>query len=273
MYLTEDQRNKLLKREELTPTERRDNEFAVRNKLKDFLEFVSDANLILSNLPKEQLKKNAKLADVLNDQTTYGLFDIIFQLLNLLDFTVAYGPLQKPYAIKESNYTGPFASKYEAPITWKAFEERERIEAKIYPKLKQMTPEEYVRILNISIYIQELMDNYLSDLILLYSIPSEIRPEEANCPHYSNISLSLIQKSGWGRLNARLIKALKDFGPIPENELMLKLFIDSSDLQKSKTFSDQLKVLEFHGIIRKEAEGWKWILDENDKEKHSQKKS
>jgi hypothetical protein len=120
MYLTKDQRNKLLEREKISPIERRDNEFAVRNKLKDFLEFVPDANLILSNLPKDQLKKNAKLANVLIDLTTYGLFDLVFQLLNLLDFPVAYGTLQKPYSIKESDYAGPYASRYEVPLTIEA---------------------------------------------------------------------------------------------------------------------------------------------------------
>jgi hypothetical protein len=257
MQLTEDQRNKLLKREELSPTERRDNEFAVRNKLKEFLEFVPDVNLILSNLPKDQLKKNAKLTNVLNDQTTYGLFDLVFQLLNLLDFPVAYGTLQKPYAIKESNYTGPYAAKYAVLLTKKVFEERNRIETKTYPKLKQMTPENYKRILYINEYIQALIDNYLSDLNMLKLIPLEMTAKKETRPDVLSFATLKPFEAGNRKFNTRLIKAIEEFGPISESELMLKLFVDPSDTLRYRTFSYQLLELEFIGVIQKDAKGWR----------------
>jgi len=260
MRLTEDQRNKLMNRETISPIERRDNEFAVRHKLKDFLEFIPDANLILGNIPQDRLKKNTKLANVLNDQTTYGLFDLLFQLLNLLDFPVAYGDLRKPYAIKDRNYLGPFAHEYEAPITREAFEEREKIEAKIYPKLKQMTSEEYRRILHISIYIQELIDNYLSDLTLLDSLEKEFKFKCGDFLHRATLSVgSSVKRDGLFYLNARLIKILKEFSPITEKEIISKLFIDPLDLKRSKAIIYQLKDLEAFGIIRKEEKGWKWL--------------
>lgn len=261
MYLTKDQRNKLLEREKISPIERRDNEFAVRNKLKDFLEFVPDANLILSNLPKDQLKKNAKLANVLNDLTTYGLFDLVFQLLNLLDFPVAYGTLQKPYSIKESDYAGPYASRYEVPLIIEAQKERARIETKAYPKLRQMTPEEHERILYINEYIQALIDNYLSDLNLLDSIPLEMKAQKVIRPDTFSFSTLERDKGGLGRFNPRLIKAIKEFGPIPEDELLLNLFTSSSDMQKSKTFSVQLRILEALGVIIKDVKGWRWATE------------
>ena len=259
MQLTKDQRNKLLKREELSPTERRDNEFAVRNKLKEFLEFVPDANLIFGNLPKDQLKKNTKLTNVLHDKTTYGLFDLVFQLLNLLDFPVAYGTLQKPYAIKESNYTGPYAAKYEVLLTKKVFEERNRIETKTYPKLKQMTPEEYERLSYISQYIQALIDHYLSDLNMLKLIPLEIKAkkEASTCPPRRSFATMKLFEDGIASFNARLIKAIEEFGPISESELMLKLFVDPSDKLRYRTFSHQLQELEFMGVILKDAKGWR----------------
>jgi len=259
MQLTEDQRNKLLKREELSPIERRDNEFAVRNKLKEFFEFVPDANLIVSNLPKDQLKKNAKLTNVLNDQTTYGLFDLVFQLLNLLDFPVAYGTLQKPYAIKESNYTGPYATKYEVLLTKKAFEERDLIETKTYPKLKQMTPEEYERLSYISQYIQALIDHYLSDLNMLKLIPLEIKAkmEARTCPPSRSFATMKLFEDGSASFSARLIRAINEFGPISESEIMLKLFVDPADKLRYETFSKQLQELEFFGVIQKEAKGWR----------------
>lgn len=266
MHLTEDQRSKLLKRNEILPTERRDNEFAVRNKLKEFLEFIPDANLIISTLPREQLRKNAKLIDILNDQTTYGVFDLVFQLLNLLDFPVAYGSLQKPYAIKESNYPGPYASKYKVPITIEEVRERERIEAKTYPKLKHMNPEDFERILYISEYIQALIDNYLSDLNLLDAMPIEIKADNVTLPDDESFVIFGTKKAGMARFNPRLIKAVKDFGPIQENDLMLKLFTDSSDGQKSKTFSAQLRALEVFGLILKDENGWRWATDDEQEE-------
>ena len=263
MRLTEDQRNKLLKREELSPTERRDNEFAVRNKLKEFLKFVPDANLILSNLPKDQLKKNTKLTNVLNDQTTYGLFDLVFQLLNLLDFPVAYGTLQKPYAIKESNYPGPYAFRYEVPLTFKANQERERIEFKTYPKLKRLTPEEYERLSYISQYIQALIDYYLSDLNMLKLIPLEIKANKENstCPQERSFATMKVDEEGSGRYSARLIKAIKDFGPISESELMLKLFVEPSDKLRHRAFSTQLEELKRFGLIIKDVKGWRWATE------------
>jgi len=260
MQLTEDQRNKVLKREGLSPIERRDNEFAVRNKLKEFLEFVPDANLILSNLPKDQLKKNAKLANVLNDQTTYGLFDIVFQLLNLLDFPVAYGTLQKPYAIKESDYAGPYATKYEAPLTIKAIKESYRIEIKTYPKLKQMTPEEYERLSYISEYIQALIDHYLTDLNMLKSMHFEMTAKKETRPDTLSFATEEALE-GSCQYNARLIEAVKEFGPISESELMSKLFVAPSDKLRYKTFSKQLHDLELFGLTIKDTTGWRWATE------------
>jgi hypothetical protein len=102
MHLTEDQKKKLISRDsrDLTPAERRDNEFAVRNRLKEFLEFVSDANLILECLPKDQLRKNKKLVDVLNDGTVQGIFDLTEKLLDILDYMPVQGSPGKPYVTK-----------------------------------------------------------------------------------------------------------------------------------------------------------------------------
>lgn len=102
MHLTDDQKKKLIDREsrDLTPSERRDNEFAVRSRLKEFLEFVPDAILILDKLPKEQLRKNKKLAGVLNDDTVQGIFDLTERLLDLLDYMPVQGSPQKPYVTK-----------------------------------------------------------------------------------------------------------------------------------------------------------------------------
>lgn len=266
MQLTEDQRNKLLKRDELSTTERRDNEFAIRNKLKEFLEFVPDANLILSNLPGDQLKKNSRLAVVLNDQTTYGLFDLLFQLLNLLDFSVAFGPLPKPFAYKQNNYPGPYASRYEAPCSFKTQEElnrqlqkilsQARIEAKTYPKLKPINPEEYERLSYISEYIQALIDHYLSDLNMLERMPSEIKSKKDTRPKLRSYATLEVDGEGCAQYDFRLLKAIEEFGPITESELMLKLFVDPIDKLRSKAFSVQLEELRRFGIILKDTKGW-----------------
>jgi hypothetical protein len=102
MHLTEDQRKKLVDREsrDFTPTERRNNEFAIRNRLKEFLEFLPDAILIIEKLPKEQLRKNKKLVDVINDKTVQGLFDLTENLLDLLDYMPIQGSSRKPYVTK-----------------------------------------------------------------------------------------------------------------------------------------------------------------------------
>lgn len=266
MQLTEDQRNKLLKRDELSPTERRDNEFTIRNKLKEFLEFVPDANLILSNLPGDQLKKNSKLAAVLNDQTTYGLFDFLFQLLNLLDFSVAFGPLPKPFAYKKSNYPGPYASRYEVPCSFKTQEERNRIESKTYPKLKSINPEEYERLSYISEYIQALIDHYLSDLNMLERIPSEIKSKKDTRPKLLSFATLEVDEKGMAQYDCRLLTAIDEFGPITESELMLKLFVDPIDRLRSKAFSVQLQELERFGIILKDTKGWRRASELEQKE-------
>jgi hypothetical protein len=102
MHLTEDQKKKLIAREsrDLTPAERRDNEFAIRNRLKEFLEFLPDAILIIEGLPKDQLTKNKKLAGVLNDRTIQDLFILTEKLLDLLDYMPVQGSPQKPYVTK-----------------------------------------------------------------------------------------------------------------------------------------------------------------------------
>ena len=103
MHLTDDQKERMVNRDRegyLTPIERSENEFAVRNRLKEFLEFIPDAILILDKLPKDQLTKNKKLADVLNDGTVQGLFDLTEKLLDLLDYMPVQGSPQKPYVTK-----------------------------------------------------------------------------------------------------------------------------------------------------------------------------
>jgi hypothetical protein len=69
MRLNEFRKKNLLGRDGLEAGERRDNEFAARKQLNDFLEFVPDANLILDNLPADQLKKSSKLSPRLNNLT------------------------------------------------------------------------------------------------------------------------------------------------------------------------------------------------------------
>ncbi len=83
MHLTPDQTRKLRDRDSLDPAARRDNEFAVRNRLKEFLEFVPDANLILDTLPGDQLQKSKKLADVLIAETIVGLLELVGKLTKL----------------------------------------------------------------------------------------------------------------------------------------------------------------------------------------------
>lgn len=90
MKLNDDQRTKLINREQLSEAfdvrKRRENEFAVRNRLKSFLEFIPDACIILDNLPRDQLKNNEKLAECLNDDAIKGLFLLTLELLDLLDY-------------------------------------------------------------------------------------------------------------------------------------------------------------------------------------------
>jgi hypothetical protein len=90
MKLNDDQRTKLINREQLSEVfdvrKRRENEFAIRNHLKSFLEFIPDACIILDKLPREQLKNNEKLAKYLNDEAVKGLFLLTLQLLDLLDY-------------------------------------------------------------------------------------------------------------------------------------------------------------------------------------------
>jgi hypothetical protein len=102
MQLTDDQRKKLVGRaaEDLTPAQRRDNEYAVRSRLKSFLEFIPDAILALEMLPKEQLRKNERLGEVLNDDTVQGLFDLTEKLLDILDYMPVQGPPGRPYVTK-----------------------------------------------------------------------------------------------------------------------------------------------------------------------------
>jgi hypothetical protein len=84
MHLTEDQITKLKGRQDIPAAARRDNEFAVRNRLKEFLEFVPDANLILGILPADQLQKSSKLTEVLNQKTIIGLLDLVGKLADML---------------------------------------------------------------------------------------------------------------------------------------------------------------------------------------------
>lgn len=90
MKLNDYQRAKLINREQLSEVfdvkKRRENEFAVRNHLRSFLEFVPDACIILDKLPRDQLKNNEKLAKYLDDEALNGLFLITLQLLDLLDY-------------------------------------------------------------------------------------------------------------------------------------------------------------------------------------------
>ena len=185
MNLTEGQRSRLMKREELSPTDRRDNEFAIRNRLQQFLEFVPDANLILFNLPKDQLRKNSKLAGVLNDETVYGLLDMVFLLLNILNFAVANGTPEKPYVVKYEEYKGPFTSNYAPQIKTdepfdlareqaKLFAEPPAPQNKNYPMLRKMDYEEQTRSRVINEYILELVDHYQSDQVLLNKIHTKM---------------------------------------------------------------------------------------------------
>lgn len=94
------QKVRLLDRQAYDAIVRRDNEFAVRRRLISFLEFVPDANLILDNLPRTQLKNNKKLETCLNDSTVDGLLSLILKLLDLLDFMPVQGTPEKPYVTK-----------------------------------------------------------------------------------------------------------------------------------------------------------------------------
>ena len=100
MHLTEDQKKKLKNRSNLTTIERRDNEFAVRNRMREFLKFIPDANFILESLPRDQLNKNKKLTDVMNDRTIQGLLELTEKLLDLLDYMPVQGSPGKPYVTK-----------------------------------------------------------------------------------------------------------------------------------------------------------------------------
>jgi hypothetical protein len=196
MKLNEDQRSKLINREKLdnefTIEKRRENEFAIRNRLKSFLEFIPDANRILYNLPKDQLTKNEKLKDVLNDETVYGLFDLILQLLNLLDFAQASGNPKKPYVVKWGDYKGPLIDRYAPPIQREEPFDFEKELAKINaqkekidysrsshntssPVVKRMTYREHRRNKYINIYIRDLIEHYQSDPILHVKINHEWR--------------------------------------------------------------------------------------------------
>ena len=99
MRLTTDQINKLSDRDNLDPKVRRDNEFALRGKLKDFLEFMGDANYIFDHLPREQLQKNDKLAELLTDYTLQESLELVINIMDLLDYGVISGPVDKPYLV------------------------------------------------------------------------------------------------------------------------------------------------------------------------------
>ena len=104
MKLKEAQRNKVVHRDEMSKhfdaKNRRDNEFAVRNHLISFLEFVPDANLILDKLPRNQLRNNEKLGKNLSDETINALFQLILKLLDLLDYMPIEGSPREQYVTK-----------------------------------------------------------------------------------------------------------------------------------------------------------------------------
>ena len=60
-------------------------------------------------------------------------------------------------------------------------------------------------------------------------------------------------------VNARLINAIKDSGPIFETRLLEVLGVDSRDVRMIKAISAQLELLERQGCIRKGNRGWRWI--------------
>ncbi len=84
-------------------------------------------------------------------------------------------------------------------------------------------------------------------------------------------TMKKMDKSGAAQYNARLLAAIKEFGPIPERELMLKLFIDPTDTRRTKAFSIQLQELEAFAIIKKDENGWRY-LEEQEQEELAQKK-
>lgn len=99
MRLTPDQINKLGDRNNLEPKPRRDNEFAVRNRLKEFLEFIGDANYIINHLPREQLRKSSKLNELLTDYTVQEAFELVLNLLDLMGWGIISGSAEKPYIV------------------------------------------------------------------------------------------------------------------------------------------------------------------------------
>jgi hypothetical protein len=181
MRLTEEQRYKLMHRNNLSKEfdvrKRRENEFTLRNHLKSFLEFIQDANSILYNLPKDQLAKNERLKDVLKDDTVYQLFNLLFQLLNVLDFGQASGRPQKPIVVVDE-YEMPLTCRYAPPMHYDEPFDLAREQAKIDhssrdvkpPIVKKMTYEEMHKIRTINLYIQELVSHYQSDPVLLAKI-------------------------------------------------------------------------------------------------------
>jgi hypothetical protein len=99
MRLKPNQIDKLSNRESFTPEQRRDNEFAVRNRLKEFLEFLGDANFIIDHLPHDQLLKSTKLKPVLNDYTVQESFELVLSLLELLGYAPIFGPPDNAYTV------------------------------------------------------------------------------------------------------------------------------------------------------------------------------
>lgn len=177
MKLSKDQKDKLLNRNNLDAKVRRDNEFAVRERLRSFLEFIPDANSILYNLPTSQLQKSNVLKDVLNEWTIYGLFDLLFQLLNLLNFGQASGTPQKPIVVVDG-YEIPLTCIYAPPRKYDEPFDFAKEQAKIdyssckakSPIVKKMTYEDLRRIKTINIYIRELVSHFQSDPILFAKI-------------------------------------------------------------------------------------------------------
>ncbi|HPS91981.1 MAG TPA: hypothetical protein PKV33_07485 [Methanothrix sp.] len=116
MRLNDDQRGKLINREQLTEAfdvrKRRENEFAVRNHLKSFLEFIPDACVILDNLPRSQLKNNEKLAKYLNDEAVNGLFLLTLKLLDLLDYMPIQGTPRRQCVTKIGETEGDVIARY-----------------------------------------------------------------------------------------------------------------------------------------------------------------
>lgn len=90
MPLTSTQKDHLLKRDEIPIAIKKNNEFAIRKQLEKFLKSISDMQIVLTHLPKKQVKR------VLKDEHVYLLLGLAETAMQILEFRSIEGEIEIP---------------------------------------------------------------------------------------------------------------------------------------------------------------------------------